>query len=33
MPRSKEELQKVAGFREVKANKYGYDIFKIIKKY
>lgn len=33
MPRSKEELQKVAGFGEVKANKYGDDIFKIIKKY
>lgn len=33
MPRNKEELQKVAGFGEVKANKYGDDILKIIKKY
>jgi superfamily II DNA helicase RecQ len=33
MPRSKEELQTVAGFGEVKANKYGDDILRIIKKY
>lgn len=33
MPRSKEELQTVSGFGEVKANKYGDDIFRIIKKY
>jgi hypothetical protein len=33
MPGNKEELQKVSGFGEVKANKYGDDILKIIKKY
>ncbi|QXE20848.1 HRDC domain-containing protein [Clostridium sp. 001] len=33
MPRNKEELQKVAGFGEVKVNKYGDDILKIIDKY
>ena len=33
MPGNKEELQTVAGFGEVKANKYGDDILKIIKKY
>lgn len=33
MPRNKEELQKVSGFGEVKANKYGDDILKIINKY
>ncbi|WP_010247765.1 HRDC domain-containing protein [Acetivibrio cellulolyticus] len=33
MPRNKEELQTVSGFSEVKANKYGDDILKIIKKY
>lgn len=33
MPRNKEELLKVAGFGEVKANKYGDDILNIIKKY
>ena len=33
MPRSKEELQTVNGFAEVKANKYGDDIIKIINKY
>lgn len=33
MPRNKEELQTVAGFGEVKANKYGDDILKIIMKY
>ena len=33
MPRNKEELQTVAGFGEVKVNKYGDDILKIIKKY
>jgi superfamily II DNA helicase RecQ len=33
MPRNKEELQTVSGFGEVKANKYGDDILKIIKKY
>ncbi|ERI91093.1 hypothetical protein HMPREF1982_03458 [Clostridiales bacterium oral taxon 876 str. F0540] len=33
MPRNKQELQKVTGFSEVKENKYGYDIFKIINKY
>ena len=33
MPRDKEELQTVAGFGEIKANKYGDDILKIIKKY
>ncbi|WP_099335648.1 HRDC domain-containing protein [Clostridium cadaveris] len=33
MPRNKEELQKIAGFGAVKANKYGDDILKIIKKY
>lgn len=32
-PGSKEELQTVAGFGEVKANKYGDDILEIIKKY
>lgn len=31
MPRNKEELQRVAGFGSVKANKYGDDILKIIK--
>ena len=33
MPRNKEELQTVSGFGEVKANKYGDDILKIVKKY
>lgn len=33
MPRNKEELQTVAGFGAAKANKYGYDILKIIEKY
>lgn len=33
MPRSKEELKLVAGFGEVKANKYGDDIFKILEKF
>lgn len=33
MPRNKEELLKVAGFGDIKANKYGDDILKIIKKY
>jgi hypothetical protein len=33
MPRNKVELQTVSGFGEVKANKYGDDILKIIKKY
>ena len=33
MPRNREELQKVSGFAEVKANKYGDDILKIIEKY
>jgi hypothetical protein len=33
MPRSKEELQSVAGFGEAKANKYGDDILKIVLKY
>lgn len=33
MPRNKEELQTVAGFGEVKANKYGDDILKIVEKY
>lgn len=33
MPRNKEELQKVSGLGAVKANKYGDDILKIIKKY
>lgn len=33
MPINKEELQKVSGFGEVKANKYGDDILKIIEKY
>jgi len=33
MPRNKEELKTVSGFGEVKANKYGDDILKIIKKY
>ncbi len=33
MPMSKDELKKVAGFGEVKANKYGDDILGIIKKY
>jgi hypothetical protein len=33
MPRNKEELQTVSGFGEVKANKYGEDILKIVKKY
>jgi superfamily II DNA helicase RecQ len=33
MPRNKEELKKVSGFGEVKANKYGNDILKIIEKY
>ncbi|GLC31676.1 HRDC domain-containing protein [Clostridium omnivorum] len=33
MPRNKEELQRVVGFGEIKANKYGDDILKIIKKY
>lgn len=33
MPRSKEELQAVNGFGEVKANKYGNDIIEIINKY
>ncbi len=32
-PRSNEELQAVAGFGEVKINKYGNDILKIIEKY
>ncbi|MFL0248092.1 HRDC domain-containing protein [Candidatus Clostridium stratigraminis] len=33
MPRNKEDLQMVSGFGEIKANKYGEDILKIIKKY
>ncbi len=33
MPRNKEELQAVAGFGEVKANKYGDDILSIVGKY
>lgn len=33
MPRGKKELQMVAGFGQVKVNKYGDDILKIIKKY
>lgn len=33
MPRNKVELQTVSGFGEVKANKYGDDILKIIEKY
>jgi hypothetical protein len=33
MPRNKVELQTVSGFGEAKANKYGDDILKIIKKY
>ena len=33
MPRNKEELQTVAGFGEVKANKYGDEILEIIKRY
>jgi hypothetical protein len=33
MPRNKKELKKVSGFGEVKANKYGDDILKIIEKY
>lgn len=33
MPKNKEELQAVAGFGEVKANKYGDDILEIIMKY
>ncbi len=33
MPKNKEELQTVAGFGEIKANKYGTDILKIIGKY
>lgn len=33
MPRSKEELMTVDGFRKVKANKYGDDILKIVSKY
>lgn len=33
MPRSNEELLEVAGFSEVKINKYGNDILKIISKY
>lgn len=33
MPRSKEELQSVAGFGEAKASKYGNDILRIVSKY
>ncbi len=33
MPRSKEELQSVAGFGEAKAKKYGDDILKIVSQY
>lgn len=33
MPRNKNELQYVAGFGEMKANKYGDDILKIVDKY
>ncbi|WP_234121327.1 HRDC domain-containing protein [Clostridium hydrogenum] len=33
MPRNKEELKMIAGFGDVKANKYGDDILNIIKKY
>lgn len=33
MPKSKKELQSIAGFGEVKANKYGDDIIAIIEKY
>lgn len=33
MPRNKEELLKVAGFGDIKTNKYGDDILKIMKKY
>ena len=33
MPLCKEEMKKIAGFGEVKANKYGNDIFDILKKY
>ena len=33
MPRNKVELQTVSGFGEVKANKYGDEILKIVKKY
>ena len=33
MPKSKEELQTVAGFGDAKANKYGDDILRIIEKY
>lgn len=33
MPRTKEELQNVHGFGEVKISKYGDDILKILEKY
>lgn len=33
MPRDKEELQTIVGFGEIKANKYGDDILRIVKKY
>lgn len=33
MPKDKEELQTVIGFGEIKANKYGDDILRIVKKY
>lgn len=33
MPRDKEELKKVAGFGEVKVEKYGKDIIEIVGKY
>ena len=33
MPKSKKELQSIAGFGEVKVNKYGDDIIAIIEKY
>ena len=33
MPKDKEELQTVVGFGEIKANKYGDDILRIVKKY
>ena len=33
MPKSKEELQLVAGFGEKKADKYGDDILKIVSKF
>jgi len=33
MPRNNVELQTVAGFGELKANKYGKDILRIIEKY